>query len=154
MKISDKVAIGAFSGIIATSALNIVDWIVVYFGLNKWHIWQIAGSVYFRIEDVDTIPALIIGAITHTSLIAFVGVIICYLLYYTGRDYYMLKGAGVLMLMFILIFGGVLRLHIARINPVDAGTNISHLIGHLSDGVIISWLVVKLASAEAWRKNA
>jgi hypothetical protein len=121
---------------------------------NKFHIWQIAGSLYFGQENLKTLPALFIGAMTHTSIMALAGVIICFMLYYTGRDYYLIKGFGVLMMFWIFLFGIVLRLGIARIKPVDAGTNLAHFIGHASAGLIISYLIVKLADNKAWNEES
>ncbi|MHB1420778.1 MAG: hypothetical protein ACYCX4_14565, partial [Bacillota bacterium] len=145
IKIKDKVWLGALSGIIVTSSLNVVDWISVLLKTNKWHIWQIAASTYFELKDINTFPALFIGAVSHTSLMALAGVTTCYLLYFTGRDYYLIKGLGVLMMFWLFIFGAALRFNVARIHPVDIGTNISHYIGHASAGLLISFLIVKLA---------
>ena len=149
-KIKDKVFLGFLSAVFATASLNIVDWISVWLKANKWHIWQIAGSLYFNTSDLHTIPALFLGAMAHTSIMAFAGVVICFLLYYTGRDFYLIKGFGVLMIRWIFLFGIILRLNIARIKPLDVGTNISHFVGHAAAGLLISYFITKLADERVW----
>ena len=136
-KIKDKVLLGALSAVLATTGLNIVDLASVLLGTNKWHIWQIAGSLYFKTESLKTIPALFIGAMTHTSIMGLAGVVICYVLYFTGRDHYLVKGFGILMIFWIFLFGIILRLGIARIEPLDPGTNLSHYVGHATAGLMI-----------------
>ena len=150
LKIKDKVFLGCISAVLATTTLNVIDLISVLLRVNKWHIWQIAASLYFKPDALNTLPALLIGAFTHTSIMSLAGVIICYLLYYSGKDYYLLKGFGVLMIFWIFLFGFTLRMGLARIKPVDAGTNIAHFIGHAAAGLLISYLIIRLADETIW----
>jgi hypothetical protein len=155
IRIKDKIALIVLAAVVSTLFLNILDWIAVWTGIINWHIWQIAASVYFPISDVDGIAMLITGALTHTSLVALAAVIICYTLYFTGRDYYILKGIGVYMVFFVVVYGAVLRLGIARISPTDAETVVAHLIGHLAEGIFIPSFIIGWADDVVWRsKNA
>lgn len=152
-KIKDKLLLGLISGALATTILNCVDYLSLRLHINNWHIWQLAGSLFFRKEELTTIPALILGAFTHTTLTGLAGVIICYTLYYTGKTLYIVKGVAIFLLFWIILFGGILSLKITTITqPVGAQTNIAHLIGHLSDGILTSLLIVKLADKSVWNK--
>ncbi len=55
-RIRDKVVLGALSGALTTTGLNLVDYLLVVLKIVKWHIWQIAGSLYFRIGELWNSP--------------------------------------------------------------------------------------------------
>ncbi len=151
--IKDKVLLGALSGALVATAFNLLDYISITLKVNKWHIWQIASSLYFPKGDLNTVPALALGAITHTTLMAFAGIIICYVLYYTGRDFYLVKGILILLFFWIGLFGGVLSLGVTSLQqPLGISTNIAHIFGHFGASVIISYLIVKLADPKVWSK--
>lgn len=57
------------------------------------------------------------------------------------------------MIFWIFLFGIILKLNIARIKPLDAKTNIAHFIGHALAGLLISYLIIKLADEKAWIKE-
>lgn len=135
-KIKDKIFLGIVSAVLTTSGLNIVDWISVFLKKNQWHIWQIGGSVFFPIDKLYSIPALFIGAMTHTSFPSLAGVIIVYLLYYTGTKHYLLKGWGVFIMFWLALFGGSPRLGIPRLTSFDTKTILAHFVGHTLDGLI------------------
>lgn len=154
-KIKDKVILGTVGGALATTLLNFVDYLSVLLHVNNWHIWQIAGSLLFKKEELTTLPALILGAFTHTTLMGLAGVIISYILYFTGRTLYVVKGVQVFLLFWIVLFGGVLGLGITTITqPVGVQTNIAHFVGHFAGGVLSSYLIVRLADQRAWEKPA
>jgi len=152
-KIKDKLILGAFSGVLATTILNVVDYLSVILHASKWHIFQIAASLYFNQNEVTTIPALIIGGFTHTTLISLAGIIICYILYFTGRTLYIIKGICVSLFLWIMLFGGALSLGITSIvQPIGTPTNMAHLSGHFMAGILTSFLIIKLADKKAWEK--
>lgn len=63
-------------------------------------------------EDIKSIPALISGIMTHYNLITVLGVVICYFLYYTGIDYFWLKGIGVALIFRLVVYGIMLRVNV------------------------------------------
>jgi hypothetical protein len=151
IKIKDKIILGAISGALPTIILNVVDYLSLRLNLNKWHIWQIAGSLFFKKEDLTTIPALLLGGLTHTTLTSLGGIFIFYTLYYTGRSFYIIKGIGIFLLFWIALFGGILSLKITEIaQPIDAQTNMAHLFGHIMEGILAGLLIVKLADERVW----
>lgn len=142
------------SGIIATTFLNSIDYLSLRLHMNKWHIWQISTSLFFPQNELSTVPALILGAVTHATIMGLAGTSICYTLYYSGRTLYILKGIAILLLFGIILFGGALSLKITSIiQPVGAQTNMGHLFGHLMEGTLTSLLIVKLADKQVWDRS-
>ena len=152
-RIKDRVILGAFSGALSTTLLNFLDFLSIILHTNEWHIWQIAGSLFFTQEELKTIIALVLGGITHTTLTSCVGVVICYILFFTGRSLYIIKGIGVFLLFWIILFGGTLRLGITSISqPLGVPTNFAHFTGHLLDGILTSFFIIKFGDKKVWKK--
>lgn len=141
-EIKDKFFLGAVAGVIVNIPLNILDYILYKLNISQYHIWHIAASVYFPKSQVITLPALIVGMLTHFILVAILGIAILYLLYYTGTDYYWAKGLAFSMIAWLFIFGIVLQMKISRINPVDFGTNLTHIGAHIIFGILVAWVIV------------
>jgi len=151
LKIKDKFILGAFSGAATTTVLNFVDYLSLALHVNNLHIWQIAGSLYYTQEELKSVVAIVLGGITHTTLTSFVGIIICYTLYFTGRSFYIIKGIVICLLFWIMLFGGTLRLGITSLpQPLGITTNLAHFTGHVLLGVITSILIVKFADEKTW----
>ena len=143
IKIKDKYTFSILASILANIPINILDYIFYYIGINKFHMWHIAASAYFKITEVDTIPALIIGAISDYSTAALMGILIMYLLFFTGTEYYWIKGISVGSAWWLFAFGVILRTKVGRIDPIDSGTNLYHIFEHLLLGALIAWIIKK-----------
>lgn len=152
-KIDDKITLGVVSSIIGTLLLGVVDYIAFMLNLEKWQLINIAASAYFKVDDVGTLPALFVGGITHLANAGLLGVIICYILYYTGIDFYWLKGIGVSLMFWLFAYGVVLRTHIGRIDPTGAFTNVSHILFHIIGGWLIAYLIIKLAKEGTFERK-
>lgn len=143
INIKDKITLGAAAGILANLITSIIDIVLYKLNINKFIHFHIAASAYFPVRDVNTLPALIIGGISDFTVAAVFGVIIVYILFLTGTDYFYVKGLMVSLLYWLLLYGMILRLNIARIDPTDPGTNLVHLATHIILGLLISWIVTK-----------
>lgn len=141
--IKDKYFLGVIASILANIPINILDYIFYTLDINQYHMWQIAASAYFRIQDVNTVPALIVGAISDYSTAIIMGVAIVYLLSITGTDYFWAKGLSLGLTGWLFAFGIILRMKIGRIDPIDAGTNLFHVAEHMLLGILIAWIVTK-----------
>lgn len=144
-KKADKITLGVVSGILSELVMTTLDWVDLIFKLDKWHIFHIAASTYFKIEDVKTLPALFVGAITHFASVGMLGAVTCYILYYTGTDFYWLKRIGSSMMFWLVAYGVILRANIGKITPTDASTNIFHILAHIGRGWLVTYLIIKLA---------
>ena len=146
IKITDKYSFAVFASLIANIPINILDFIIYKLGINKYLMWHIAASAYFKKSDVHTIPALITGAATDYITAGLMGVPIFYLLYWTGKDYFWLKGISIGGFWWLTAFGVILRCKVARIDPVDASTNLYHLSEHILLGFLTALIIVKYGS--------
>ncbi len=143
VKVKDKVTTGVIAGILSNIVITIFDYFFYILDIVKYLHIHIAASVYFPVANVHTAPALIIGTITDYSLAAFLGVIVVYTLFYTGIDYFYVKGAGIAVIFYMVVYGAALRLNIARIDPTDPGTNLVHSAIHIILGILAAWIIVK-----------
>lgn len=143
MSIHDRYTFGIIAGIIANIPVNILDYVSTSLNIGEYHIWQIAASAYFTKAQLDTLPALFIGMITDYATAGLLGVISVYLLYLTGKEYYLIKGISIGIAFWILFYGVILRSNITRIDPTGAGTNLSDFTWHIILGVLTSWFIVK-----------
>ncbi|NLI93993.1 MAG: hypothetical protein GX434_17890 [Peptococcaceae bacterium] len=143
IRIKDKVILGIAAGTLANIIVSVIDIIFYKLNVNKYIHFHIAASAYFLESDVHTLPALIVGIISDFTIAAFLGILIVYILFVTGTDYFYLKGLIVVLVFWLFIYGIILRLKIARIDPIDAGTNLVHLSTHIMLGLITSWFIKK-----------
>lgn len=141
--VKDKIVLGTLAGILSNVVVTIIDIVFYHLGVNQFVHFHIAASAFFPSSEVYNTSALIIGAVADFALAAFLGVVIAYTLYFTGSDYFYIKGIGVGLTFWLLIYGIVLRLKIARIDPIDSGTNLVHLTIHLILGFLSSWIIAK-----------
>ena len=146
LKIKDKYTFSIIASLIANIPINILDFIFYKLDFNNYLMWHIAASAYFKKADVHTLPALIIGGATDYFTAGLMGIPIFYLLYWTGSDYYWFKGISIGGFWWLTAFGVILRSQVARIDPVDASTNLYHISEHLLLGFLIAWLIVKYGS--------
>ena len=146
IKSKDKYSFAILAAVIANIPINILDYIFYALDINQYHMWHIAASSYFKTQDTGTIPALITGAITDYSTASIIGIAIIYLLYFTGTEYFWLKGLSIGAGSWLFAFGFILRKHVSRIDPVDPGTNLYHIAEHYLLGFLIAWIITKYGS--------
>ena len=134
-----------------TVLFSVVDYFLFRLHVTKWHIFQIASSIFFSKEEITTVPALVIGGLTHITLEGLAGLVLFCALYYTGRKFYLFKGISVALLFWIMLFGGILSLKITAIaQPLGAPTNMTNLVEHILSGILAGFLMVKLADESVW----
>jgi len=102
--------------------------------------------VYIEKKDLHTPAGLIIGAAADYIMGGVKGVVLAYLIYFTGWDFYLFKGIAVGLLFWLICFGLILRLNIAGIDPVEPGTNLTHLSWHILLGVTNALLILQLGN--------
>lgn len=107
----DTMTIGTIGGLVGTLAMHITNYVLMSFGLVKITTLQIASALFMDWEQVNTTYGVIVGAINHFFIGAIAGVIIAIVLKYFGKDYYLLKGLGVLGVMYLFAMGFILPLN-------------------------------------------
>lgn len=142
----DPIIFGGIAGIIGTIAKEILDFIFVAIGFSKYSYWNIAASLFILPKDVNRSGGWILGALTDIIASAVFGVILLYVIKFTGRKYLYIKGIGFGWFIWVLFFGVVINLHVVRITPTDIGTSLSSFFEHLIFGLTTAWGIHKFAS--------
>ena len=140
--INDVFTASAVAGIVANIPVVILSYVLYRLNINKVFVWHIAATMFIENKDVNTAPGIILGAISDFVVAGFKGVIIGYLLYFTGFSFYLFKGLTVSLLFWILVFGFILRMKITGWDPVDPATNLVHLAWHIILGLLTAYFIV------------
>lgn len=142
MIIRDRIALGAFAGIIATIPSLIINVVSVQLGFSKWYSYQIGGSIYLNPGLTDSPQGFILGTLVWLIPAVTLGVITSYVLHTTGEDYWWVKGTAVTMIfMYLIIYGFLYTLGGATIVPFDFATNMSIYIENVIYGLSLGYLI-------------
>ncbi len=140
----DTMTIGTIGGLIGTLFMHITNYILQSFGMIKITTLQIAAALFMDWEQVNTTYGVIIGTINHFFIGAIAGVIIAIVLRYFGKDYYLLKGLGVLGVMYLAAMGFILPLNdIATQIRSDTGSLLGHIISYTISGIITTIIIYR-----------
>ncbi|OWZ84360.1 hypothetical protein [Natranaerobius trueperi] len=134
---------GPLVALIVSVPLNIVEYLGTIVGVNNYPIWDIAASIYFSQNNVFNMYGFIIGLVSHLTAVAVLGAGIEYVIYFTGREYYLFKGLIIGLVFYVVLFGILLHSGLFNIIPVTGVEYIFHLILHIIFGVLTTWLIVK-----------
>ena len=105
--------------------------------------WHISSSVYFPEENLHTITGLIVGIFTDFTVAILLGIIIIYVLYYTGTESYLIKSTVIGLFSWLFAFGVVLQSNIVRVTPEENITVFAFFIGHLLIGFVVGLVAKK-----------
>lgn len=142
MEIRDEIALGAAASLVATIPQVIFDFISYQLGFSKYYAFQISGSIYLTRGLAGKGEGLILGGLVWEFMAVLLGVFTVYILKFTGRDYWWLKGIAISnMVMFIIIYGLLHSLDSATIIPLDFQTNLTLFIDNIIFGLIMSYLI-------------
>ncbi len=142
----DSIVSGAISGLIGTIAKEIIDFISVAVGFSKETYWHVAASIFVKPAEAATPVGQALGALADLITGAFFGVLLLYLIKFTGKDYLYIKGLGLGWLIWLAVFGIVINLQVVRITPTDLGTSLSAFIEHSVFGLTAAWFIGKYAT--------
>jgi hypothetical protein len=143
----DRVIAGSAAGLVTGIALGVAVNLLNAAGLTEYSSIQIAGSIFTGRYMTDPMSAgmLAVAWSSHLVISMAVGVLLAYLLYYTGRDYGILKGillGGFFWLFNSGIMAPVLKLEL--LPPMDYGDLILFLGRHLAFGALSAGLLLHL----------
>lgn len=94
LKIRDTITIGSIAGIIATLVFISVNYIFKLLGYQFTSTWESTAGIFLSNNLVHTPLGFIIGFLGQFVIGASGGIIMAYILKFTGYDYYILKGLG------------------------------------------------------------
>jgi len=123
MVIEDLFALGLVFGALENLPVNLIDYLLHRVGINKVFIWHVSTSTFVEKKDIKTKVGLFIGAVNDYAMASFKGFVTVYVLYFTGVEHYIIKGVGVALFFWMLFFGAILRLSIARVDTYSLADN-------------------------------
>lgn len=142
MVIRDRIALGAFAGIIATIPSLILNVLSVQLGFAKWYSYQIGGSIYLHPGLTDSYQGFLLGTFVWLIPASALGIVTSYVIQATGEDYWWLKGIVITMIfMYLAIYGFLYTLGGATIVPFDFATNMSVYIENIIYGLSLGYLI-------------
>jgi len=95
IKVRDTLTIGSIAGITATFSFLTVNYIFKLAGFQFTSTWEATASIFMSYNLIHTLLGYFVGFLGQYIIGACGGVIMAYVLKYTGYDYYILKGLGV-----------------------------------------------------------
>lgn len=113
LKIRDTITIGSIAGIIATIVFILVNYIFKLLGYQFTSTWEATADIFLSNNLVHTPLGNIIGILGQYVIGASGGIIIAYILKFTGYDYYIIKGLGIGAVYWVLgvgIIGNIINL--------------------------------------------
>ncbi len=141
----DKVVAGGAVGTVAGIMGGIIS--RVLFGLNvgKLCLVEIGRGIFFQKEMpgiTDSFSWHVLGWVAHLAMSIMLGIVFVYLLHYTGRDYALLKGAMLGVIVWYVNIGIISPLAVYTPLPLDAFSLLLMLAYHVIFGLISAWLIV------------
>ncbi|MEW6426062.1 MAG: hypothetical protein AB1523_15225 [Bacillota bacterium] len=149
----DTVALGILSGLIGNLAKNISNYFLWRTGHTEVLYGHLAGSMFAAPEDVHETGNLVIGQLFDMVMGAGLGVPMVYLLKKTGKDYYLLKGAGTGLLAWGLLYGLGPNVKVISIKPKMFKTHFSALWHNVLYGLAAARAAVMLADPGTFPGN-
>lgn len=140
--IKDKFFLGLLTGVIAKTVMFIVDLAAFLLKLDDQFFWYIAASPFVPIDEIRSLNAIIIGLISDYTVAISLGIVVVFLLYYTGTDFFYLKGLTV-GLFYWLMYGFLLNIHVIRIRPAHTTASSINLLLHILIGLASGLVAVK-----------
>jgi len=83
------------------------------------------------------------GAITDWTISGTFGIILLYILRYTGSDYAIFKGIGLGSLVYVITFGVGMAMDITRATLITPLPDFLLLMSHLTIGAVSGWVIKK-----------
>jgi hypothetical protein len=109
LRVKDTIAVGTIAGLIATIQISIINIIFSALGFTITPGWKPFAELFFPAYS-HTQLGFCVGLLGQIRISSVWGVLIAYILKYTGKDYWWLKGLGVGALSWIITAGAALRM--------------------------------------------
>jgi len=143
LKVKDTIIAGVLAGWMGNVVKETLTWSFYFMGWVSYTFVHIASGFYYSKENIDAPFSLVTGAITDWTIAGTFGVVLLYLLRYTGSDYAVFKGIGLGSLVYIITFGIGMALDITRATLITPLPDFLLLISHLFIGAVSGWALGK-----------
>lgn len=145
----DALTIGAIAGTIGILIIQGISMVLAWLGIIEMTILDVAALLFLNEAQANTAAGMMVGFITHLLTGATGGVILAYIIKFTGDDYYWVKGLALGGIMNLGFMGfAVTLLGIAPEMRTDAVTMLVHIIEQFIFGLISAYIIVKFGRFE------
>ena len=145
-KVRDSIVAGVLAGWMGNLVKEALTWSFYFMGWVRYTFVHIAAGFYYSKENLDAPLSLVTGAITDWTIAGTFGVILFYLLRYTGSDYAVFKGIALGSLVYVITFGIGMALDITRASLLTPLPDFLLLMSHHSIGLVSGWALGKYFS--------
>lgn len=149
----DTITLGLLSGLIGNLAKDISNYLIWRAGGTELTYGHLAASAVTAPEKTQEAGNFFVGQIADFTVGASMGIPIVYLLKKTGKDYHLVKGAGMGLLLWGILYSTGPNLRILSIKPKMTRTHLSGLWNHLLYGVTTAQAAVALAGPGMFPEN-
>lgn len=137
----DKIMRGAMIGLLADAVKLSLNYLAFLLKFTPIVFWQITASRFLEKKDLFKPLALVIGAVADLFTSAFLGIVFLYATRYMGKKYLLLKGLGFGVIVWVGLFGTVLR-QTGIILQLDVSSIAVTLIAHAAYGVALGFFTI------------
>lgn len=142
-KIKDRLVLGAIAGMVTSLPIQIFDALMHENGITDLSYAYSASRIFLTKKKTKTLPGKAVSAIVNFANSSTVATAITYILSLTGKDYALLKGAGIGTMMWVGI-GGLMSSIGLKIKSKRPITPLILLGQHIIFGVMCSYIIIKL----------
>jgi len=140
----DRLNTGAASGIIAGIIMGLISMTLFAVGICELCIIAIGGGIFTgELMGKLFIDGIILAWLIHFVLSGAFGIMIAIMLKYFGRKYHILKGAGLLTLVYLVNIGFLAPIRGVFPDNQDYFDLLLILLYHILFGSLASFLIVK-----------
>lgn len=158
--LKDRVLIGGIAGALGILTRDLYSFFAKHIGFAKFYIWGMTADLFMEKQFVENFWGHVVGLLGDIIFGAAIGIVFVYFIKYTNTKNFIIKGWGMGMAAWLLLFGILLHTlpgsHTSA--PKDTLSNFSAFIGHtifgISMGIYAQVLLRKYGLLEeGWRRS-
>lgn len=144
----DTIILGMLSGLIGNVAKDASNYIIYRAGKTEMLYGHFAASMITDPAKTHEAGNFAVGQLIDMTVGALMGVPLVYLFKKTGKDHYLLKGAGLGLMLWGILYGIGPNLNIVTVRPRETKTHVSALFNNLLYGLTTAQAAVSLADPD------
>lgn len=150
-KMTDRFFLGIISGLGGNAAKMAVEKFFNRINFSRANGSKTAAGIFLKKSDISTPYGKIVGTIADNMIAAGLGVTCSYWLTLMGKDYYLLKGAGLGALEWSALYGVLSKLGATSIYPVKPPDALATYVSHLAFGATKITIMVMLGDERLFK---
>lgn len=149
----DPITLGLVSGLIGNIAKDVSNYLIWRAGGTELTYAHFAASAMTAPEKTREAGNVLAGQMADMTMGAALGIPLVYLLKKTGKDYHLVKGAGMGLLLWGTLYSISPNLGILSIKPKMPRTNLTALWNNLLYGITTAQAAVAMADPGVFPEN-